>query len=497
MMNSSGARQTVFISCLIFVFFLALLPTGPLAMFGDPDTLWHLATGDLIRSTGHIPQHDTWSFTADEKPWQNISWAWDVILSDVYEQTGWHGLVIKNSLTIAATLSLIFATCFIRSQHGIASFIVTLLVVAILPNNIRPYQISYLFTATLVLLLSQIVRNQCSRGWLLAIPILMIAWVNIHGGFLIAFFLLGMLGLDTLLQKNWRFAGWLIATGIASIIACLINPYGTDIATATLRYMSSDTSFVSEYQPLTLSRAFGFADLYIFLFFMLVTLRPANVPKNEKWAAYIWLFLGMTAIRHVSIFSIIAAPMLAVGLRDTMLRKTAEPPALLPFVQNFCALIQKAVCSQGGVSAVALVAASCAVWMFTAQASQLYGTDSLDPAVHIKEEITFLQTHYPHARLINHYDLGASIIFDGRGKIPLFIDGRGATAYPDALVKDYLCFQDGCKKEEDAQIIKRYAIDGVILPNYAIALLERFNNRREWITVFKGPTATIFMHQSN
>ena len=275
-------------------------------MFGDPDTLWHLATGDLIRSTGHIPQHDTWSFTADEKPWQNISWAWDVILSDVYEQTGWHGLVIMNSLTIAATLSLIFATCFIRSQHGIASFIVTLLVVAILPNNIRPYQISYLFTATLVLLLSQIVRNQCSRGGFLAIPILMIAWVNIHGGFLIAFFLLGMLGLDTLLQKNWRFAGWLIATGIASIIACLINPYGTDIATATLRYMSSDTSFVSEYQPLTLSRAFGFADLYIFLFFMLVKLRPANVPKNEKWAAYIWLFLGMTAIRHVSIFSIIA-----------------------------------------------------------------------------------------------------------------------------------------------------------------------------------------------
>ena len=53
------------------------------------------------------------------------------------------------------------------------------------------------------------------------------------------------------------------------------------------------------------------------------------------------------------------------------------------------------------------------------------------------QDVFYLQTHFPHARLLNHWNFGGTLIFRNRGAIPVFVDGRAATAYPDSLLLDY------------------------------------------------------------
>ena len=66
----------------------------------------------------------------------------------------------------------------------------------------------------------------------------------------------------------------------------------------------------------------------------------------------------------------------------------------------------------------------------------------IDPAIGLPEmlseqDIFYLQTNFTHARLLNHWNYGGILIFRKRGAIPVFVDGRAATAYPDALFRDY------------------------------------------------------------
>ena len=43
----------------------------------------------------------------------------------------------------------------------------------------------------------------------------------------------------------------------------------------------------------------------------------------------------------------------------------------------------------------------------------------------------------PHARLLNHWNYGGLLIYYTRGAVPLFVDGRASTVYPDGLLRDY------------------------------------------------------------
>ena len=40
----------------------------------DPDTWWHLKTGELIWSTGQIPRLDPFSYVLEGKPWVDFEW---------------------------------------------------------------------------------------------------------------------------------------------------------------------------------------------------------------------------------------------------------------------------------------------------------------------------------------------------------------------------------------------------------------------------------------
>jgi hypothetical protein len=481
----------IFLSFLVFLFFLLLLPTNAGSMLFDPDTGWHLAAGDLIRKSG-LPIHDPWAFTTGDWPWYNISWAWDIALSYVYQHWGWSGVVAMNSVTIATTLALVFAASLVRSEHGIAAFLVTMMATfALISTNARSYQVSFAFVAMLSLMLSQISRGKAPLCWLFFIPAMMSIWVNVHGGFLAAFIVLGFHGLDTLLQKNYRLTAKLAAAGAASLAACLINPYGLHIIDATLCTLSSRLKpYINEWRPLSFTSADLMVHAYIIAFLFLVFMRKTPALKAEKWIAGLWLLLGVTSVRHLSIFGIVSAPLLAAPVRDILLRNLKQG-SCAPLADKICALSTRVVETAAASCAMVVAAIALSAWLYTPQAAKLYDIEALNPLPDLLPEIAFLEKKYPHARMFNSYSLGGPLIFYAHGKVPVWIDGRAETAFPPQVISDYISFV--APDDKWVELFDRWHIDGAIIASHEPMAMDRFVSRRGWHIVFKGKDASIFM----
>jgi hypothetical protein len=109
------------------------------------------------------------------------------------------------------------------------------------------------------------------------------------------------------------------------------------------------------------------------------------------------------------------------------------------------------------------------------------------------KDAAYMQTHLPRARLLNHWNVGSLLIFRLRGAIPVFVDGRAATAYPDDLLQDY--FKLGREEVNDAEwdaVLAKYRIDTVLWLKGHDALRRFLVGRRGWKEVYDGATVSIY-----
>lgn len=465
-------------------------------MFSDPDTYWHLATGDLIRSTGTIPEFDSWSYSAGQKHWYITSWGWDVLVSYAYAHFGWHGVIVFNSITIAATLAVLFATCLLVSREGLSAFLATLLVVATLFDfGVRPHQFGMLCIALLMLLLTLVDSKRLSRRWLFIIPALMVLWVNMYGGFVIGFFLMGFFGLEALINRNWHYLKMLTFAGVLSLLACLLNPTGIMLVHDLLNIGRDSTkTIIYEWQPMAFSLANLPVLLYILLFVTLVMARPLPLPVRQRWVSYIWLAMSIYSTRHIRIFAIVSAPLLALGL-NMFLSASSQQRPVLPMILRLSQWAARMVAQKRTALFMGIVSVLIPIWLFSSSSTVLYGTGTFNPLPDLSGEIRYIKEQQPNARLLNSYNLGGPLIFLTRGSIPVWIDGRVGTAYPLSVLNDYITFHQGADGWE--QLFPRYRLDGVIIQSSSEALIRRFKDTKGWKKVYQGRTATIFMLDRN
>ena len=111
-----------------------------------------------------------------------------------------------------------------------------------------------------------------------------------------------------------------------------------------------------------------------------------------------------------------------------------------------------------------------------------------------EQDVRYLETHFPHARLLNHWNYGGILIFRDRGAIPVFVDGRAATAYPDALLHDY--FKLAHIKVDAAAwdaVLEKYKIDTVLWPKTHEELRQFLVGKRGWKEAYTGEYAAIYV----
>ena len=139
---------------------------------------------------------------------------------------------------------------------------------------------------------------------------------------------------------------------------------------------------------------------------------------------------------------------------------------------------------------VAGIVAACALPLIYLQVEPAFGL----PQMLSRQDVRILETHFPKARLLNHWNYGGLLIFYDRGAIPLFVDGRASTAYPDSLLRDY--FTLGQQQVDEAawdRVLGKYRIDTVLWMNTHEEVRRFLTGKRGWKEAYRGVYASIYV----
>ncbi len=321
-------------SDLIFVAILMVLLLTPLAvkLLGDAGIGWHIRTGQQILSTHAVPRTDPFSSTMEGKPWFAWEWLFDVVVGELDHVAGLNGVTWLTAVVIAGVFGWMFRL-LIRREMNVAYSLI-LMLVALCSSTIhflaRPHVVSWLFTLAFFWVLDSTERNYFKgvgrHRKLWALPPLMLIWVNVHGGFLLGFVLLGVFwfgslwtwyrtkgdGIDDVLHKiaAAKRVRDLTRVGLVSVIASLINPYGWNLHAHIASYLSNRflMDHIEEFQSPNFHGVAQkcFLILLVFSLGVLVT-RGRKLRTSEGLLVLFVTYAGLYAARNIPISSILLA----------------------------------------------------------------------------------------------------------------------------------------------------------------------------------------------
>src|SRR3984885_9693752 len=189
------------IADVIFISLLGLLCYTILSvrLLGDAGIGWHIRTGQLILASHAIPRVDPFSSTMAGHPWFAWEWLYDVLAGCLDTVAGLNGVVFFTALIIALTFSWAFRLLLGQGTNFLVALILVLLAMsaAMIHFLARPHVLSWLFTVLWFWVLeswetpasaSNLASPRALPLW--PLPLLMVVWVNLHGGFLLGLALL-------------------------------------------------------------------------------------------------------------------------------------------------------------------------------------------------------------------------------------------------------------------------------------------------------------------
>jgi hypothetical protein len=444
------------------------------------DLGWHLAAGDLIRTQGSVPFHDPWSFTSAGRQWFNLSWLWDVFASALFEYGNFIGLIFFVVACGAVIAGYLASVCLSSGASPIAVCISVLSACLLYPAFAAAFPNIYLAVSPNVstMVFSVIFYGECLKktAGRFLLPAMMVLWANLHGGFLLGLIIVGVFFGMALLRRDWANVKTCGFVAIGCAVATLINPLGWNIyqgAASVLGYFSQ--AYITEWWPYYRNIAIPGSIpgiIYILTFIALeVRYRRGACPAEARLLSWLFLFVGFYQFRYMSFFFLFSTVPLAFHL-----------DRLLPKRQN-----DDGVQETLSVAGILLACALPVIYLHMDPALGL-------PQMLSEQDVRYLQTHSPHARLLNHWNYGGLLIFHTRGALPVFVDGRASTAYPDDLLRDYFKL---VREEFDETawnaVLEKYRIDTVLWVRAHDELRRFLVGKKRWREAHTGSYASVYV----
>jgi len=448
-------------------------------LLGHYDLGWHLAAGDLIREKGQIPFQDPWSFTLGSKQWYNLSWLWDVMASLVFQYATFSGLILLTAACGAVIVGYLTSICLSSGASAIAVCISVFFACVLYPAFATAPNI-YLAASpnTATMLFSVIFYGEClrrTRRFLL--PMMMVLWANLHGGFLLGFLIIGVFGGVALLRRDWVNFKVLSFAGAGCFVATLANPLGwriyEGVATTLGHFVQA---YITEWMPYfeNITMPGSTPGIVYVLMFVALELHYRNsrpIPLESRLMSWLFLILGLYQFRYMSFFFLFSTVPLALHI-DRLL------PKRLNQVE-----VRKSLLAAG-------IVGLCALPLTFMRIEPAFAF----PDMLSEQDARYLQRHFSHARLLNHWNVGGLLIYRTQGTVPVFIDGRAATAYPDSLLHDYFKLVEW-KIDESAwdAVLEKYQIDAVLWVKAHDGLRQFLVDKRGWKEEYAGSYESIYV----
>lgn len=323
-------RRTPTLSDLAFLLPILVLfwsTTGVGWLLSDSDTAWHIRTGQWILKYGCVPRADLFSFTKTGQPW--IAWEWlsDVVMALAHQIRGLAGVVFFAMLLFGLTSVSIYRETVAECGHRFIAIALTWL--ALSASTIhwlaRPHLVTPLMAAIFCRILNSVEREQ-NPGRLWSLPLLMILWANLHGGFFVGIALIctyavggGAEELRFGSRRNvWVRSRKYLLAAAACALASLLNPYGYRLHIHVAQYLGTSFYFarISEFQSVDFH---SFTAAYFETLLVLAIVAAAWHLRSRRFTHALlllsWSHLALFSSRNIPIFAVVAVPGISVAVR--------------------------------------------------------------------------------------------------------------------------------------------------------------------------------------
>ena len=484
-------------------------------MVTDPDLWWHLATGRYIVATGTIPASDPFSYTAAGQPWTAHEWLAEIAMYLLYRSGGYLVPLLFFASLITLTFWTVFRTLRVLGRSLVASSCITFWVAAmsLAGWNVRPQVVSYLFFAVYLFLLLRS-RVRVDR-WLWLLPLVMIAWVNLHAGYVMGLLLLALfifgewinrLGARAADRKQTTQAAaperWdgetlgrrdfvtraadprstitgrasslrrYLAGAAAPLAATAVNPQGLSMLLYPLTYAGTQNAsmkYIAEWQSP------NFHDYFFFVFgasMMVLMVAPGRRPTD--WALGVPLlamtFMSLQSARVIPFYALASAPFLG-------LRLAGESLEVRRFRRG----------TQWNWLVLALCLAALASTIFLSDRTQLGPEPRTNdyPVAGVR----YIKEAGLDGNLFNTYHWGGFLVWEFYPERRVFIDGR-ADMYGDQFVEGYKKVYN--VRSGWQEVLEQHQVEVALVEKDA-SVANLLAASPDWEEVFQGEVERIFV----
>jgi hypothetical protein len=499
---------------LIFVLLLVTLAFTPLSvrLLGDAGIGWHIRTGQQIVATYAIPRVDSFSSTMSGKPWFAWEWGYDLVVGRLDAALGLNGVVWFTAVVIAAVFGWMFRVLVGRGTNLLVALGLVLLAVSasMIHFLARPHVVSWLFTLAGFWILDSSEREDFDlpggsrRRWLWALPLLMLVWVNVHGGFLVGFVLLGIYlagaawnwfrarqnRIEELLQqiaarKRVRALAWV---SLLSASASLVNPYGWKLHWHVYRYLS-DRFLMDHIEEFQSPNFHGIAQK-CFLVLLLITVaflaaRGHELRMSQGLTVLFAVYAGLYASRNIPVASILLGMVVGPLVRRSV--RTTDPAG---------GFFQRMFAFEGGMRGHLWVIVAVVVTLATAASGGRVGSGMwmdahFDPERMPVEAVNYLEKQQVQGPMLSPDYWGGYLIYRLYPKSLVVVDDRH-DLYGEEFFKSYLKMihvEPGWE-----EFLRSHEASCVLLPRQS-ALADRLRVGGGWKKIYADDVAIAFVRE--
>lgn len=441
----------------------------------DSDTWWHLRAGKWMIEQRKILTVDLFSYTRYGAEWRYPGWLIEIPMSFIESRFGLGGLSVFSALIITISFALIYLST--RGNELVRAFMTILAaIVSGIYWSARPHLMTILFAALFLYWLENGARHgyvKWRKSIWVGLPLLMLCWVNMHGGFIAGFLIWGIFLAELNLKNAWHALAeqrnlWralshpeistLLFAGLAMGLVATLNPLGAKIFLYPIQTVSIQKLglYIQEWQ----SPDFHSLSLQPFIWLLLVlVLVSAFVPKRWELRDYLlvatFLYLALMAVRNVALFALVA-PLPILRLLEGLDSRT-----VFPNLQSKFSLLRANRSSiehpKINLVVLGLVFLGCVVRTVMLYPEEAIFKELADVtpvgAVH------YLKKTQPQGRLFNSYNWGGYLLWM-LPEIPVFVDGR-TDLYNDEILDQWFRvaqLQDGWE-----EVIERWQINVILM----------------------------------
>ena len=440
--------------------FLITINTIGHGLFRDGDSFWHIKAGSVMLEEQRLIDSDVFSHTAYGTPWTAHEWLSEIIMASIHKLAGLEGILCFFLLIISLSFWLLLKITEKYSNQWVAFGCVSL-ALAFSPSHMaaRPHLFTWLF---MLITLGILTTGGKRLYWL---PVVMVVWTNLHGGFILGLALQvifiigsavdGLLTFKTPYQETLRQQKVPATILLLSLFAIGLNPSGFELLIFPFQVSKGVFSvLIGEWKAPDLQEMWYFR-FYLVALVLLISSAKSTVTWTERLLIVFFLNAALTHIRHVSLILIALTPFTARMINDHLgkwshreldhqdekqlqLSKTTGP--LLTAVIALTLIISVPINHR-------------ALEFLTPK--KIFNVEAED----LNQLVYYLDENLPTGKMFNEYSLGGYLLYALTPPPKVFIDGR-ADMYGEQILSDYNKIESSSSEREE--LLEKYEIDWVV-----------------------------------